>query len=494
MSKTLPQLPFFGDRVEIYKNIGSTIDRAKEIMKDSPSVSLIVSFSQESGTGRRGSAWASPEGGLYFSIIVKVRKAKAIASVRAAFYALKSLQDAGVEAEWKWPNDIICGGGKAGGIIAQSPQPGWLILSAGLNTFNDKKKLPASVRGSASVCPVDKKEFLSGFLKNIKKEFPVDKLSRDEVEYLNSRLTIIGQQCIINDICGRVRGIDEKGALLIQTPGGRTTPVLTGSPVPVKKAPLPEESLLLVDAGNTSTRIGLFSGGEIVKVAVLSSGSGYFENLEKKIDLVAGGKKTDGAAFSCVVRKLESKLRKTLEKHSLTKPLMVDHKVSAGLELKVDDPSQLGPDRICNAAAVYHFYGKDSIVADLGTANTFDVVSGAGEYLGGIICPGIESMAADLVKKADRIDSACLGVPDRITGNNTDAAVKSGLYLTLAGQIEKTISEIRMELDRDFKVIFTGGSASGLPAKVTGDSPVDIDITLKGLAVIWGLTNNSNLL
>ncbi len=494
MSKKLPELPFFGQRVEVYKNIDSTIDRAREIINDSPDVALIAAFSQDNGVGRRGSSWFSPEGGLYFSIIVRVKKAKAIASVRAAFYALKSLEDLGIEAHWKWPNDIICSGGKAGGIIAQSPAPGWLILSVGLNTFKDKKSFPESVRDSAAVCPVDKKQFLSGFLKDIKQEFPVDKLSSGEIDYLNSRLTLTARQCRVGDIQGTVRGIDEKGALLVESSGGKTTSVLTGSPIPVKKAPVPEDTLILVDAGNTSTRIGLMTSGEITKTGIVPSGEGYLDSLEKKINSITGGKKAAGSAFSCVVRSLEGKLKKTLEKYSRTKPLKISHKAVSGLKLKVKDPSQLGPDRICNAAAVYHIYGYDCIVADLGTANTFDIVSCSGEYIGGVICPGIESMAADLIKRADRIKSACLGVPEKIAGTTTEEAVKSGLHLTLTGQIEKTINEIRKELNRDFRIIFTGGAASSLPLQVTQENPVDIDITLKGMAVIWGLTNKSNLL
>ncbi|MGM0568672.1 MAG: biotin--[acetyl-CoA-carboxylase] ligase, partial [Elusimicrobiota bacterium] len=264
MNKTLPELPFFGSRIEIYRKINSTQARAREIYRESPRISLVASFAQGEGYGRRGSKWVSPPGGLYFSILMKTDCPRAPVPARVALYALKALEKSGRKALWKWPNDIIYKDKKVGGILIESPGKNWIIIGLGLNAFSDINVIPPRLRSRAGLLDLDKKAFLSDFLLNLKKHFPSENLSAGEKEYLNSRLSIKGLYCRVEQKEGIVEGLDKKGALRLQGSEEEYS-FFSGSPTLVDRSLFPSRPLVLVDAGNTFTRIGLFKGGVIEK-------------------------------------------------------------------------------------------------------------------------------------------------------------------------------------------------------------------------------------
>jgi type III pantothenate kinase len=151
----------------------------------------------------------------------------------------------------------------------------------------------------------------------------------------------------------------------------------------------------------------------------------------------------------------------------------------------MDNPKEVGADRIVNAAAAHHLYGGPVIVADLGTATTFDTVSKEGDYLGGAIAPGIMTAAEALFTHAAMLSRVELARPKRAIGTNTIAAMQSGIIFGYVGLVEGMVARIQKELGEKAKVVATGGYASLIAEETSVFDEVNPDLTLIGLRLIY---------
>jgi len=253
--------------------------------------------------------------------------------------------------------------------------------------------------------------------------------------------------------------------------------------------------LLAIDVGNTQTVIGLFKTDNIM--ASWRMVTPRFETADEIASAVYGFLHNSGydsenirkIAISCVVPRILDELSKMSLKYFKCKPLIVDTTIRSDLEIKYDYPGEIGADRIANSVAAKEIHGSPSIVVDFGTATTFDIISSSGEYLGGVIAPGIEISSEALFKYAAKLSKVDLHWPERVIGKNTYDGIRSGILYGFLGQIDflidKIIDEIKVS-DPGFKpkVIATGGLAVLMLEKSKWIEIHDPDLTLKGLKIL----------
>jgi type III pantothenate kinase len=189
--------------------------------------------------------------------------------------------------------------------------------------------------------------------------------------------------------------------------------------------------------------------------------------------------------ISSVVPPVESTLRRVCEKYFHLQPLFVEPGIKTGMPVLVDNPTELGADRLVNAIAAYERYGGPCIVVDFGTATTFDVISAKGEYLGGAIAPGLGISADALFARAARLGRVDVKRPAKVIGTNTVTHLQSGLYYGYIGLVDGILERMIAELGTQARVISTGG----LARQISGDSryiaQIDDMLTLDGLRILF---------
>jgi len=249
--------------------------------------------------------------------------------------------------------------------------------------------------------------------------------------------------------------------------------------------------LLAVDIGNTDITLGVFEGEELRATWHMATSihrmadeyAALLLNLLRHQGL--GTSDIEEAALCCVVPPLVATFEELFQRYFHISPLVVGAGVKTGVRIRMDNPREVGADRIVNAAAAHHLYKGPVIIADLGTATTFDTVSKEGDYLGGAIAPGIVTAAEALFTRAAVLPRVELTRPKHAIGTNTIDAMQSGLIFGYVGLIEGIVARIRQELGGKAIVVATGGSA-GLIAKET--PVIDVinpDLTLVGLRLIY---------
>jgi type III pantothenate kinase len=189
--------------------------------------------------------------------------------------------------------------------------------------------------------------------------------------------------------------------------------------------------------------------------------------------------------ISSVVPPVEGTLRRVCEKYFHLQPLFVEPGIKTGMPVLVDNPTELGADRLVNAIAAFERYGGPCIVVDFGTATTFDVISAKGEYLGGAISPGLGISADALFARAARLGRVDVKRPQKVIGTNTVTHLQSGLYYGYIGLVDGILERMIKELGTDVRVISTGG----LARQISGDSryiaEIDDMLTLDGLRILF---------
>jgi type III pantothenate kinase len=246
--------------------------------------------------------------------------------------------------------------------------------------------------------------------------------------------------------------------------------------------------LLAVDVGNTQTVLGVYSGGELADHWRLATERSTTADelgvlLGGLLDLDAVGGICLASTVPVLVREWE-----TLAVKWADAPLLVvGPGVKTGIPVRYDDPREVGPDRIVNAVAAKERYGTPVIVVDFGTSTNFDVVSSEGEYVGGVIAPGIEVSMEALFARAARLVKVDYTPPPTVIGKTTDGGLQSGLVYGFAGQVDGIGGRIREELEVDARAVATGGLADLVAPYSRTIERVDPFLTLDGLRLVWEL-------
>ncbi len=192
-----------------------------------------------------------------------------------------------------------------------------------------------------------------------------------------------------------------------------------------------------------------------------------------------------GIVISSVVPPLDSTLREVCERYFQCKPLFIEPGVKTGMPVHYDNPAEVGADRIVNSVAAFEKFGGPCIVVDFGTATTFDVVSPKGEYLGGVITPGIGISADALFERTARLPRVDIRKPPSVMATNTVNSLQAGLYYGYLGLIDGILERLIAELGGDVKVVATGGLAPLMGGGSKYIREVDDLLTLEGLRIIY---------
>lgn len=249
--------------------------------------------------------------------------------------------------------------------------------------------------------------------------------------------------------------------------------------------------LLVIDVGNTNTSLGLYEGERLVNHWRLTSARARtmdeYGVIARNLFSLAGidPQAITGVAIASVVPHLNSSVKLMSEVYFNRTPLFIDHTTDTGVPILYDPPSDVGADRIVDAVAAIHKYGLPCIIVDFGTATTFDAINERGEYLGGVIAPGISISADALFERAARLPRVEIKLPNTVIGTNTVGAMQSGLYYGFAGLVDGILTRMIAELSGNVSVIATGGLAPLIATASDLIHTVDETLTLEGMRLIY---------
>jgi len=255
--------------------------------------------------------------------------------------------------------------------------------------------------------------------------------------------------------------------------------------------------LLAIDIGNTNLVFGVFEASSLVASFRIATHHEFtedeygiiFDNLLKSMEL--NPKDFEGGIISSVVPSLTVILERMCYKFLGFRPLIVGPGIRSGINIKYDNPKEVGADRIVNAVAAYHKYGGPTIIVDFGTATTFDAITANCDYLGGAIAPGINISSEALFKSAARLYRVEIARPERIIGRNTTESIKSGIYYGYVGLVDNIVEKMKEEMGGGkIFTVATGGLAPLICSETKSIDAVDLMLTLEGLKLIYDKNKN----
>ncbi|MEZ5075824.1 MAG: type III pantothenate kinase [Solirubrobacterales bacterium] len=248
--------------------------------------------------------------------------------------------------------------------------------------------------------------------------------------------------------------------------------------------------LLAVDIGNTQTHLGAFEGEDLVEhwrfqTRAGATGDELAHRIAGLLDLHGMSlDQVDAVCVSSVVPPLGTEYGRLAERYTEAECLVVGPGVKSGMAIRIDNPQEVGADRLVNAVAAYDRIGDACVVVDFGTGINFDAVSAHGEYLGGAIAPGLEVSLSALVERAARIPRIDLAPPETAIGRSSRAAIQSGVIFGFAGLIDGVARRIEQELG-EARFLATGGLATAIVPFTETIDEVDDLLTLKGLRLVY---------
>lgn len=248
--------------------------------------------------------------------------------------------------------------------------------------------------------------------------------------------------------------------------------------------------LLVIDVGNTNIVIGILEGDEVLHHWRLTTTNRTTDEfglalLQLMNHQGVTSKQVRGAIISCVVPSTLYAIEKACRRYLELDPMVVGRGLKTGMRVRMDNPREVGADRIVNAVAAVEKYGGPIVVADFGTATTFDCINGDGDYVGGVIAPGYQISADALFTRTSKLPRIELERPRKVVGTNTVHSMQSGLYWGYVGLMDGLASRCRAELGPDTRCIATGGLANVFAQDSKEIERVDEFLTLVGLRILY---------
>ena len=253
--------------------------------------------------------------------------------------------------------------------------------------------------------------------------------------------------------------------------------------------------LVVIDVGNTNIVLGFFLKGKFVLERRISSQSQKTEDelyvlLKQYCDqLKISPEGVQGIVITSVMPEVTTAFQKMLKKYLRLSPLIINGTLDLGIKIPYSDPSKLGADRICGVVAALKKFGGPAIVVDFGTATTYDVISSKGEYLGGVIAPGIETSAAELFKRTAKLPKTELIFPQSIIGTNTTNAIQSGVMYGAVDAFEGMVRRLRRIAGKYAVVVGTGGYAPLIADMTNEIKYMEPLLVLEGARLIYEMVS-----
>lgn len=254
------------------------------------------------------------------------------------------------------------------------------------------------------------------------------------------------------------------------------------------------KKIIAIDIGNSETNVGVGNSTKWESYRYTTRKTITSDELlmmfKTTIDLSKLNEKAvDGVIVCSVVPQITDSVVSAISEFTTKDVLVVGPGIKTGLKVNIDNPKELGPDRIANSVGGFKKTNKEVVIVDLGTATTFDVVNSNKEYLGGSIAPGIKISLDALISKTSSLKSVELKEPDKVIGKNTYEAIQSGLVLGHASMIDSMLEKIVLESNLSPGVVITGGLGTLIQPVLNINSSYEKNLTLDGLEEIYNLNN-----